>query len=652
LNEANTPHRIHAGYKNVGTAYYNYDCLECHYPGADPAYHAKATYKDVFVVNDGNSPTAAAVAGFQSSAANYAADTTCTTYCHSIGAPRNATPANTYKPVKWSDGPGTIIGTATECSSCHGGLSGASVIATNAHKRHILDYNYNCQTCHGLTVNADNTISLSGRVANGFNGSIRGNHADGKKDVSFIKPANYVSAFTGTMVASATCTVSCHNDGVSSTLAPAPKIAASWTDSRVNTAGGTGYCGSCHDAAPSSNKHSQHFSSSQGPLLGTTSAICDRCHVYTDKAATHVNGSSVNDLLAGGCTVCHPSGTTTWTPTSTVTCLSCHSGATASTVKNGTNATFTTTNFMVSNFAVSRHGRSVGVNNCIACHDATRPHIGASASGEKRLIAYTGQQCDSCHTTNGSGVFKAQSSARLDLLTHSSFSHYTTTMASKCTVCHDPHSNSLYMIASKIKGVVIKPLTNISSGFIATVPDANGVYNGLCQVCHTRTNHYKKNAVGDGHNGGKNCLTCHSHRGPDYAFSGSGTCNSCHGYPPVRSMTVTGVGTLGFTGRYSTARLQNYSGGGGAHAREGHVSKTLKMYPAQGSGCTNCHDLTGTHNIGGGTVIPANVNVKVDVQFKFNKDLPITYSGVPATGKQGTCSNVSCHYQASPNWAK
>jgi hypothetical protein len=220
------------------------------------------------------------------------------------------------------------------------------------------------------------------------------------------------------------------------------------------------------------------------------------------------------------------------------------------------------------------------------------------------------------------------------------------------------------MLKTTINGIQVKPLTNLSTGFIDKV-GTGGVFKGLCQVCHTKTSHFRNNSFTSGHNGDKWCLSCHNHKGilnPDgtpktdtFAFQPSGGCNACHGYPPVQSMTVAGIGQLGFFNRYSGAKLQNYSGGGGAHSVEGHVSKTVRLSAAN-SACTNCHFTeSDTHNQGQGTVKPSNVNVNVDPQFKFNKDLPITYDGVQSDNrtlfKVGSCSNVSCHYQVTPKWS-
>jgi len=126
-----------------------------------------------------------------------------------------------------------------------------------------------------------------------------------------------------------------------------------------------------------------------------------------------------------------------------------------------------------------------------------------------------------------------------------------------------------------------------------------------------------------------------------------GKCDSCHGYPPVQSMA--GFGT---NANYSSAKLQNYSGGGGAHSVAGHLALTLKASNGGSfAGCVTCHPSGATHNEGAGVFQTAKVQVTVDTQFKFDKNLPIVYNKVSGPKSTGTCSNVSCHFKPTPIWS-
>jgi hypothetical protein len=107
----------------------------------------------------------------------------------------------------------------------------------------------------------------------------------------------------------------------------------------------------------------------------------------------------------------------------------------------------------------------------------------------------------------------------------------------------------------------------------------------------------------------------------------------------------------GINASYSSAKLQNYSGGGGAHSVAGHLALTLKA--SQGlafGGCVTCHP-SNQHNGGQGTFLVANVQVTVDPQYKFDSKLPITYTRVAGAKSTGTCSNVACHFKPSPQWS-
>ena len=42
---------------------------------------------------------------------------------------------------------------------------------------------------------------------------------------------------------------------------------------------------------------------------------------------------------------------------------------------------------------------------------------------------------------------------------------------------------------------------------------ADGLGNGLCEVCHTTTAYYKSDGSGFTHNDGTVCTTCHTHQG-------------------------------------------------------------------------------------------------------------------------------------------
>jgi predicted CxxxxCH...CXXCH cytochrome family protein len=589
-DESRTPHVSHAG-----GAPYSYGCPQCHQGNS----HMRGTFQDVFLDKTG------LIAG--ASATYDPATRSCASvYCHSNGAPRNGTVA--YKSVSWPNGKGTLIGSAGECAQCHEARP-----TTNAHSKH-LSKGYGCVTCHAATVSSDTVISDRAR------------HADGVKSVSF-NPVDPLATGTIWTDTAATCTTSaCHGDG----RGGVPVITPNWLNSA------TGACGSCHAAAPATFAHGTHFSGTYGPKFGTAApGSCQNCHAYTtDTAATHVNGK-VDIVFASDCTPCHPTGSgTVWTSTTRLACLSCHSAIPS--VINGISAPYKA--------AFSSSGHGVYATACTDCHDQSSAHISTALGTYMRLGTYDTNingLCNTCHTD----PTKVITPSRLNVTTH------VLTLgggpAGACTLCHDPHgTTNLSMVKTTINGTAIA-FTNTSSGFVKTTAP----YNGLCQVCHTQTTHYRSGAAPDVHPT-KFCLSCHSHKGT-FAFQPSGNCNSCHGYPPVPA------GFVGRHGNYSSARMEDYSGGGGAHTIARHLKPTAM--PSEGwANCAVCHSngvaSPATHTMVL-PVTPSKITIDLVDRLKFNADLPLgsgQYSGVLRDGganATGSCSNVKCHFKPSKKWS-
>jgi hypothetical protein len=173
----------------------------------------------------------------------------------------------------------------------------------------------------------------------------------------------------------------------------------------------------------------------------------------------------------------------------------------------------------------------------------------------------------------------------------------------------------------------------------------NGVLPGTCNQCHT-------NVVPGGTVNNSTFFNPELHMN---GFVAPANCDSCHGYPPVKSM-INKYGAVRTRANYSSARLQNYSGGGGAHDVAGHLPKSLTASQGLGfSPCLTCHPQGTTHNEGFGAFSTHHVQVVVDPKFKFDSRRPIVYNAIqtgPGAGKNtGQCSNVKCHFQKAPYWS-
>ncbi len=76
---------------------------------------------------------------------------------------------------------------------------------------------------------------------------------------------------------------------------------------------------------------------------------------------------------------------------------------------------------------------------------------------------------------------------------------------------------------------------------------------GMCQICHTKTNHWRNDGTGADHNNGRICTSCHKHT---TGFQPSG-CTACHTLPPQEPLPSygndggTGATTAGAHNRHA-----------------------------------------------------------------------------------------------------
>jgi hypothetical protein len=377
----------------------------------------------------------------------------------------------------------------------------------------------------------------------------------------------------------------------------------------------------------SSSAHPAHLTSGYGPglYLGGGVSSCQVCHVYG--SATHMNG--IVDLMNGAgsaCLGCHAGTTPSWNTSARLDCTTCHA-ATPAVLPNGIAAPYK------GNFSTTGHGRFPASSQCTVCHDPDSRHISGSLGSYTRLrLLNDNNLCASCH--NNASIVGA---AALNMNTHVTIDGRTLA----CRDCHDPHGTSnLAMIRTTINGTSIV-FTDNFTGLVDLVTN-----RGLCQACHTLTNHYKA-GVPETNHFTSGCLNCHAHNSVGGAFRPTdGACDSCHGYPPAN------VNFTGTQGNWSSARRENYPGGGGAHTIQNHVSKLVK--PSEGfSNCTKCHNAA-DHKTSPIAFNPSQ-NIKVSINQSFRivsaKQARYTSNRLDASSHlTGTCSNISCHFGATPKW--
>ena len=567
-DESKTPHLTHAG----GGSNYSFNCDVCHLTRT----HDSGTFQDVF-----NSPsdTFTSANGAVTPSYNTSGSGTCSsTYCHSNGGPRDINGTRTYstQAVTWAGGKGTIVGTANECSSCHG--NSATTMQTNSdsptHVAH-LNKGFTCNVCHVQTAASDTALAA---------GAVGGTHVNGTVDVSFdtsynLGQANLTTGTTPYDATNGTCSVYCHSDGKGTYSTP------KWADAT------TGACGTCHGDPPATGSHAIHTSATGANIS------CDTCHgsgASTGTQATHVNGKV--DVVAGICDTCHAvdatdGGTTPiWGDPTSVQCKTCHAGSATTSYVDASGSTRTAP--AMSAYYTAGHGKTTVTAgtapnlDCTACHDTadTALHMDGIAGNTNRLKAVSGV------------TFSASNPAPFCQACHSGMNvHFTgangSSAGDQCTICHDQHgegSNDAMIrtsIASSISGTgansISFPNKTLRSSY------ANSSFTGICQVCHaaTDTNVSFFNAQTD---------SSSSHMTPSsQTISATGLCTDCHKHTTSPAFKVDC--TTCHNNGTQDGQLINAAPATGLHAF--HLSNTTMTgaFVTNNGLCVNCHG-TGADN--------------------------------------------------------
>ena len=118
-----------------------------------------------------------------------------------------------------------------------------------------------------------------------------------------------------------------------------------------------------------------------------------------------------------------------------------------------------------------------------------------------------------------------------------------------------------------------------------------------------------------------------------------GKCDACHGYPPASP------GFVGTMSNWSGAKTENYP-----HMIESHVRKTAR--PSDGFAyCNKCHNAADHRT--SVALDPANIRITVNPRVRMESAKQVKYSSNRLGGAShvtGTCSNISCHFGATPKW--
>ncbi len=158
---------------------------------------------------------------------------------------------------------------------------------------------------------------------------------------------------------------------------------------------------------------------------------------------------------------------------------------------------------------------------CTTCHGVHYSDSGGANGGQgdgnilKAANDFT--LCESCHT-------------------------YTSHEGMDCLTCHQPHNpnkTNIFMVRDTIStpnsGSRLAVFTSETGQ--NSFADGDAVYDGICEVCHTETDHFRndgtapdQNHLGMGGQAGENCTSCHPHEN-SFKHGGAGSgCETCHGH--------------------------------------------------------------------------------------------------------------------------
>ncbi|MBI5836462.1 MAG: cytochrome c3 family protein [Candidatus Eisenbacteria bacterium] len=187
--------------------------------------------------------------------------------------------------------------------------------------------------------------------------------------------------------------------------------------------------------------------------------------------------------------------------------------------------------------------------------------------------------CIKCHNYSAVGIESLEQETSLP---HDSF---------VCLRCHEMHSwsGNLQLVRATIntpnsgpRAVLFRSHTGTNS-----FADGDGTYNGVCEVCHTRTYYHRNNSSGDHfHNASTDCTACHPH--PFFHPTG-GTCLDCHN----RTQPF-------LAGDYRRQVVVAEGVGGDFILPSHHVTDGSTTQVVSASDCVVCHDQSQHRSFTGG----------------------------------------------------
>lgn len=227
-----------------------------------------------------------------------------------------------------------------------------------------------------------------------------------------------------------------------------------------------------------------------------------------------------------------------------------------------------------------------------------------------------------------------------------------------CTTCHTAHgTKNIYLIketittpdgtnfdgrATNSAAVDFRVKSGTPGVTVGVMGDDTGGHatsTRVCEACHSQTGYHKYNQPADpGHENANDCTGCHTHK---IAFTGGGTCNSCHGAPP-------GSGDdNNLPAPYTTMHTnKHYDPAAGGVPTSYTASATRSTQTAYVFDCGRCHSTNSADHGTGENDGIVNVNLKAGETFARGSTAT---ANTPPPGSKtfynydSTCSSVYCH---------
>jgi hypothetical protein len=277
-------------------------------------------------------------------------------------------------------------------------------------------------------------------------------------------------------------------------------------------------------------------------------------------------------------------------------------------------------------------------------------------------------KCKACH--NPAGSASSHPDAGL---------HLTMGKPVGCGKCHEPHNVDPNSGWSGGGGAnLIRNDIRLSNGASAPVVYTPGVLtngaagNGVCQICHTQTAHYKNDGSGLDHQPGTDCTTCHGH---GIGFGG-GADNSAHMQPTDPSGAWgTHNPAAGHTSGWTQPCLRCHTSDGyrdyiGVDGSDNHMDGTFNatqtnpdLYATGPLKCETCHNSSAdslnsvlfvsglsASGLNRGTAICAQCHEGRESTISVSKKLPAVAETTTTGGTQTTITSAAAGWTAN-GWA-